>query len=204
MRKMFKFLKFNCQLSTVNCQFAIVALCALLLVSCGPPAPTRMFALDANHLARRQMTTRQFDTSDERKILSASAQVIQDLGFTIDESETRLGLITASRKSEIGSPAQRAAVTGGVAALMVLGVMAGGQGNVQVQQPEFDVEQTMYLTLVTTQSRAGNGFNVRVEMSRTIRTNLNNTRSERIAHQPTFQDFFNRLGQSLFLEAHNI
>lgn len=175
----------------------------LLMASCAAPRPTQMFSLPPDYLARRQMTTRQFDTNDERKILSASAQVVQDMGFTIDESETRLGLITASRKSEIGSPAQRAAVTGGVMALAVLGAVAGGQ-NVQVQQPEFDVEQTMFLTLVTTRSRAGNGFNVRIEMSRTIKTNLNNTRSERISHQPTFQDFFNRLGQSLFLEGHNI
>jgi len=172
---------------------------ALILASCLPAKPTRIFSLDADYLARRQMTTRQFDTKDERQILSASAQVIQDLGFTIDESETRLGLITASRKNELGTPAGRAATTGG---LLALSLLASGGRNVQVQQPEFDVEQTMFLTLVT--NRAGNGFNVRIEMSRTIRTNKNNTRSERISHQPTFQDFFNRLGQSLFLEDHNI
>ena len=178
-------------------------LTGLVLSSCMEPRPTTMFSLDADYLARRQMTTRQFNTNDERKILSASAQVVQDLGFTIDESETKLGLITASRKSEIGSAAARAAVTGGVFALALF-ANSGGRGNAQVQQPEFDIEQTMFLTLVTTRSRAGNGFNVRIEMSRTIRTNKNNTRSERISHQPTFQDFFNRLGQSLFLEGHNI
>jgi hypothetical protein len=180
-------------------------LMGLLLVSCGPPKPTTLFTLPSDFLARRQMTTRQFDTNDERKILSASAQVIQDMGFTIDESETKLGLITASRRSEI-ERSTGAAI--GHFGLSLLGAA-----------PDRDIEQTISITLVTTKNRAGKGFNVRVEMSRrvdyevqvveqqgtrrVVRTERR-VRFERIDHQPTFQDFFNRLGQSLFLEGHNI
>ena len=127
------------------------------------------------------------------------------MGFTIEESETRLGLITASRRSEI-ERSTGAAI--GHFGLAMLGAA-----------PERDIEQTINMTLVTTKNRAGNGFNVRVEMSRRVDSEAQvveqhgnrrvvrvekRVRFERIDHQPTFQDFFNRLGQSLFLEGHNI
>ena len=48
-------------------------------------------------IQQRQLQTRMYDTSDETKILSASASLLQDLGFTLDKSETKVGLIVASK-----------------------------------------------------------------------------------------------------------
>lgn len=55
------------------------------------------YKLDDQYLARRQLETRSYETKDEEALLIASAQVLQDLGFTLDESEIKLGLITANK-----------------------------------------------------------------------------------------------------------
>jgi hypothetical protein len=51
-------------------------------------------------LEKRQLEMRQYDTKNEEQILSATAGVLQDLGFTLDESETPLGLVVASKNCE--------------------------------------------------------------------------------------------------------
>ena len=48
-------------------------------------------------LAQRQLQTRRFDTTDEQKILKTCAALLQDTGFTIDESEAKLGIMIASK-----------------------------------------------------------------------------------------------------------
>jgi hypothetical protein len=45
----------------------------------------------------KRLQSRSFDTTDEGKILSASGEVLQDLGFTLVESEMDLGLIVGSQ-----------------------------------------------------------------------------------------------------------
>ena len=45
----------------------------------------------------RQMQTRVYEMSDELSLLSAGVAVLQDMGFAVDESETKLGIVTASK-----------------------------------------------------------------------------------------------------------
>ena len=54
--------------------------------------------LSPDSLQQRQLQTRTVEGIDEKALLAASAGVLQDLGFNIDESETRLGVIVASKK----------------------------------------------------------------------------------------------------------
>jgi len=58
----------------------------LLLTNCAPPVPRDAMQLPAESLKQRQLQSRQFDT-DEKTLLSASAALLQDLGFMIEESE---------------------------------------------------------------------------------------------------------------------
>lgn len=66
------------------------------------------YKLDEQYLQRQQLETKQFDTNDEEQMLTGAAQVLQDLGFSIDESETRLGIITASKSAEASTFAEKA------------------------------------------------------------------------------------------------
>jgi hypothetical protein len=160
----------------------------LLLVSC--VSYKGYYKLDDQYLARRQLETARFETNDESAILSASAQVLQDLGFTLEESETKLGLITASKNREAGN-------TGVKVAVVFLAALGGTQA-------VYDTEQKIYTTLVSTKSRESKGYNVRIEFARIIWNNMNQTRIEKIQEPEIYHDFFDKLGQSLFLAVNAI
>jgi hypothetical protein len=169
---------------------ALLALPALLaLASCAPPYGD-YYRLDAEYLARRQQETRRFETDDEEAMLVASAQVLQDLGFTLDESETKLGLITASK-------ARSAVSAGQVVGALLLAAVIGGPA-------VYDVDQKIYTTLVSAKSRDARGFNVRIEFARIIRNNQKQERIEVVREPEIYSDFFDKLAQSLFLTANNI
>jgi len=65
----------------------------------------------------RQLQTRRIDGIGEKDLLYSAAGVLQDVGFNIDESETRLGVIVASK--------DRSAVTASQVAGAVLLAMLG-------------------------------------------------------------------------------
>src|SRR5262249_37737193 len=80
---------------------AITGACAVALSGCVPTSvPPEALQLSATAVQDRQMQTRRFDTKDEEKLQRAGAQVLQDLGFQIDESETKLGVIVASKNRD--------------------------------------------------------------------------------------------------------
>ena len=55
--------------------------------------------LSGNNLSERQIESRRYDTTDEASILSATIGIMQDLGFTIEESAAKSGLVTGSQDS---------------------------------------------------------------------------------------------------------
>lgn len=168
--------------------FASLLVLSLILSGCA--SYEDYYKLDDQYLARRQLETRRYETEDEESLLIASAQVLQDLGFTIEETETNLGLITASKDRE-------ATADGKQTLAMFLAALGG-------DDPVYDVKQRIYVTLVSTKSRSGNGYNVRIEFARIIWNNKNETRTEKIQDEGIYKDFFDKLSQSVFLTANNL
>lgn len=163
---------------------------SLILVISGCASYKDYYLLDEQYLARRQLETRRFETDDEENMLIASAQVLQDLGFTLEESETKLGLITGSKDREAGS-------TAGKVGLIILAALAGTQA-------VYDTNQKIYVTLVSTKNTTSKGYNIRVEFARIIWNNMNEARIEKIEEPEIYQDFFDKLSQSVFLTANNL
>jgi len=64
----------------------IIIVVLFLFVSCATTIPKEALQLSKESLKDRQLQTRRFDT-DEKTLLSASAAVLQDLGFTINEAK---------------------------------------------------------------------------------------------------------------------
>lgn len=50
--------------------------------------------------AQRQYSSRRFEIKDEISMMAASAGVLQDLGFNIDETSRATGLIVASKNRD--------------------------------------------------------------------------------------------------------
>src|SRR5436190_15831018 len=69
----------------------------LTLAGCGG-IPAGALMLPAQSTQSRELQTHHYDGVKETTLLAASAGVLQDLGFNLDESESKLGVVTASRK----------------------------------------------------------------------------------------------------------
>jgi hypothetical protein len=60
--------------------------------------PEELFQLTPESAANRAMQTRMFETKDETELLSASAAVLQDLGFQVEESVREVGFLRAAKE----------------------------------------------------------------------------------------------------------
>ncbi|MEJ2257867.1 MAG: hypothetical protein P8X98_12840 [Woeseiaceae bacterium] len=74
--------------------FGIVA-----IGGCATPTPVDLGS-DGSQLEARQIQTRQYDTLDKALTMRSVVATLQDLGFTIDQADTELGTITATRYDE--------------------------------------------------------------------------------------------------------
>jgi hypothetical protein len=60
--------------------------------------PAEFFELSAESPAKKEMQTRLFETGNEKELLSASAAVLQDLGFQVDEIVSEVGMVRAIKE----------------------------------------------------------------------------------------------------------
>lgn len=73
--------------------------CFALLAGCATTTPVDISG-SATQLEARQIQTRQYDTLDEALTMRSVIATLQDLGFTVDQADTELGTITATRYHE--------------------------------------------------------------------------------------------------------
>lgn len=162
------------------------------LVACQMPVPKEALELSPESLQMRQLQTRYFDTNDEASVLSASAALLQDLGFNIDESETKLGYM-------LGTKDRDATNAGQIVAAVIVAALGGGAMPV-------DKSQKMKACVVThPYGEAKDKIAVRVTFQRIVwNTQGQVTTREGLVEPGMYQEFFSKLSKSLFLEAQNI
>jgi hypothetical protein len=74
----------------------LMALLGLLILSGCVTTPANV-AGAGTQLETRQIQTREYDTLDKAMTMRSVVATLQDLGFTIDQADTELGTITATR-----------------------------------------------------------------------------------------------------------
>ena len=57
----------------------------------------RIISFSPSSLEERQLQTRIYQTNDEISLLSAGVATLQDMGYSLDESETSAGVVVASK-----------------------------------------------------------------------------------------------------------
>jgi len=173
--------------------------------------PEEFFQLSPESRAHRAAQTRQFETSDETELLSASAAVLQDLGFQISESERELGFLRAAKERsarQYGQEIWRFVI----ALLSTAGFV--GQVNTLTIIP-VDLHQQINAALVTRPlEEDGSRHEVRVLFYRLVWKSDGQSgdqtippgeqRMEMIRDPVIYQQFFARLSKAVFLEAHKI
>lgn len=159
-----------------------------LLAGCtGIPADA--LKLPPDSLANRQMQSRRYSGLDESAMLSACAGVLQDLGFTISDSETKLGVIVATK--------ERSAVDKLEVTLNVLAKVA----SFGIQPLDYAHRQVIRASLVTRASPTGQ-HTVRVTFQRQVYNNQGLIRlSQQLNAGELYTEFYRRLASSVALES---
>lgn len=181
--------------------FAAVFLC-LSAAGC-LSTPKSFLKVDEQSLQKRQVQMRQYDTTDETQIITAVAGVLQDLNFTLDDSETALGFVSASKKTD--------AVNGGQVALSVFsGILGtwgsgGAGGGIYTDTSKLDKEQKVKASVIVRPSLEGKKIVVRVTFQRIVWNMAGEiNRVETINDPAIYQKFFDGLSKAIFLEAQHI
>lgn len=172
----------------------IIFFLTVVFLFSGCVSQQKLYTLDKDYLERRSIETRVFDTQKEKELLSASAQVLQDLGYSIKESDVNLGMITAEKNRDVNSTAGKVALT----TLSILSVVSGGGDTT------YEDVQKFYVNIVTTPTKEKT-IKVRVLFTRKSWDNHGNIyKIEKINDTKIYQEFFDKLSQSIFLTANGI
>lgn len=173
--------------------FAALLALIVLGIGCEATIPKEALKMDGATLEFRKMQSRRYDTGDETKVIVATAGLLQDLGFNIDESETKLGLV-------VGSKARTAVDGGQIAAKLIVAALFGAN-------MATDKDQRIKASIVTRKiGEPGKEYTtVRVTFQRIVRNENNQiTRLEALNDPKQYQEFFTALSKALFLDANDI
>ena len=185
---------------------ALIGLGCLFVAGCQTP-PENAMELSPDSLKLRQLQTRRVEGIDEKALLAASVGVLQDLGFNIDETETQLGVIVASKKRSaidtadiISSSLETLAID--LALSLVFGDHYSSDGEISI-----DVTQKIRISIVTRPALDSSGQPrkdaqvIRVTIQRLVWDDEGDlSREESIEDPKVYQKFFDRLSKSIFLE----
>ncbi len=194
----------------------IVSLCVLsLLAGCATQIPTEALQFQPDTLANRQLQSRKYDIKSEKELLTASNNVLQDMGFNLDESNMPLGVIVASKNRD-------ATDSGQIAGAILMAALFRVQTN-------YDKDQKIRASLVTKPAATNNpiqvdvttktgkqvkfsqpveapsGYVVRVTFQRLVWNQKGVlSKIEGINDPEIYQEFFDKLSKSIFLQAQNV
>lgn len=188
----------------------VVLLTVLITAGCQQGIPPDALALQPDSMERRQLESRRFSGSNSNDILSACSGVAQDMGFTIDESETKLGVMVCSKNreaSDAGSRFMVALLAGGNAAnsmdksqkirLCIVVKPVSSKINQTIKDPA--TGQNVTITKDSTE------WVVRATFQRMVWNSYGQlNRLEGLKDPELYTQFFEKLSKSVFLEAQKI
>jgi hypothetical protein len=165
--------------------------------------PAELFQLTAETPKHRAMQTRFFETPNEKELLSASAAVLQDLGFQVEESVHEVGFLRATKERsarEYGQYIQQALLL-----LLSLGKL----------MTPVDLHQKIAAGLITRPlNEEATRQEVRIVFYRVIWKGDGQANDqyippgeqhmEMVWDPEIYQQFFAKLSKAVFLEAHTI
>jgi hypothetical protein len=173
----------------------ILTFVGIFISGCAQTNAQQMVNLTETSLKERQLQTRNYDTTQEDKILTSSVATLQDLGFNIDEINVDLGIVTCSKTRDAREIGQQVG-------LVLLAVLSGN-GDVM---DSADHTQIIRATVVTTpKTKLKKETSVRLTIMRVIKNHKGNVLNvETIKDQTIYKQFFDKVSKSVFLEDNNV
>ena len=141
---------------------------------------------------------RQYDTKDKTQIIQATAGVLQNLGFTLDDSESELGLVAASKRAD-------ATDSGQIAGAFIVDLLSALGGTSSNATARVDSIQDVKVSVIVKPSLDGQKTVVRITFQRIV-WNVSNdiNRVETMSDPELYQKFYESLSKAIFLEAQQI
>lgn len=179
-------------LNNTRLKLAACLVSASILVGCGG-MPEDALKLSESSLQKRQQQSKRFDMLDEVKILAAASNVLQDMGFILNESDSKIGVLVGSKQRETDNKGQRFA-------LITLSILAGSGSLSGIES-----EHVIRASLVTLPDTKAKSTTVRVNFQREVIDMTGQVvKREPIAENELYTGFFSKLSKSVFLEAHEV
>ena len=206
----------------------------LLATGCVAPMPPDAFQVTGDMLGQRQRQSRRYDGISEEDILVASSNVLQDMGFNLENSEVSLGVMTANKQRDATNAGE---VVGAIFLALMFGVMApvsksqsirvalvvqpaGSEsaiapsfagGTIASSSSPIEAAQKAMASLPAkdkevvraTAQKPGN-YVVRVTFQRVVTRTDNSIYVETIDETEIYQEFFDKLSKSVFIEGQEI
>jgi hypothetical protein len=180
-----------------------------LLAACVPqPRPEALFELTRESHVHKAAQTRYFETADDIELLSASAAVLQDIGFQVTESVHQLGYLRATKERSARERRQS------IARLFIVLFSMGGY------LMPIDLHQKIEASMVARPvNEDATRHEVRIQFYRIVWKGDGAISSgqgqseyippgeqmmEMIRDPLIYQQFFAKLSKAVFLEAHKI
>ena len=167
-----------------------------LVAGCVTKPPIDLFISTPQLLKQRQLETRRYDGITEMELIVACSNVLQDIGFNLENSETKLGVITASKERD-------ATNAGEIVGVVLVAVLTG------VVIPT-SKDQTIRVSLVTRPvidsdkvAMVDSHF-VRITFQTILRKSDNSIHYETLTDPELYQGFYSKVSKSIFLEAQKI
>jgi len=178
-----------------------ILLIVFLMVGCVTPPPIDLFVSTPQLLKQRQLETRRYDEIMDIELITACANVLQDLGFNLENSETKLGVITASKERDASN-------AGEIAGAIVVGVLTTLVGVPVILSTSKD--QTIRVSLVvrpvldSNSEKLAYSHFVRINFQRVVRRTDNRVYYETLTDPELYINFYAKVSKSVFLEAQKI
>lgn len=179
-----------------SCRILLASPLILTLAACQDPdwanrAALQIGAPRAEAAAIRQRQTARFDGVPETRLLVEATQVLQDLGFTIEESAARHGVLAGAKDRDAVETPQ---VVGQVALTIAFALLGARY------DPIWDTDQIIRATL-TTQPMGQRDAILRVSFERIVTNNKGGTRVEQLTEAEFSTGFFDRVRAGLARQA---
>jgi len=217
--------------STSRTRRSLILAAPAVLIGCAVKIPENAFLVSPELLKQRQLQSRRFDGLTEEATLVASAQVLQDMGYNLDDSEVELGLLTASKDRDASNAGE---IVGAVlmAALFGVSVPRSKHQKIRVSlvirpSGEESIVAPIYINGSTSQrspdlipsgvassdqshepngakSRPVGNFVVRATFQRIVTRTDNSVFVETLNEPQIYEEFFDKLSKAVFVEAHEV
>lgn len=217
------------EVSTLRRSLIIAA--PLALIGCATRIPENAFVVSEELLKQRQMQSRKFEGLTEESAIVSSAQVLQDMGYNLDDSEVELGVLSASKDRDATNAGE---IIGAVLVAAFFGVStpvskhqkirvslvvqpagsesvippayAGGKAPnlAQAAKRALDELDPSTREQVIDKAREPGNYIVRATFQRIVTRTDNSTFVQTINEPQVYEEFFDKLSKSVFVEAQRI